>query len=160
MQDAQVWLDVHQIGPDGGKLRGIITHEIGHVLGIDHVTDPSQLMYPSFNYVTRFMAGDRHGLTIAASQPCRFTAGVRTITWRSLSPRRYAITWTPAADFSGTARGYVVQSRATGKGWRTIARVPGSASSFTWTKARPGTRYQFRVAGFGKGGRGPWSGIA
>lgn len=160
VQNSQVWLDVHQIGADAAKLRGVITHEVGHVLGIDHVADPSQLMYPNFNYVTDFMAGDRHGLAIASTQPCRFTAPVRSITWKGLSPTGYKITWTPASDFSGTARGYVVQARANGKGWRTISRVAGGATSFMWRKAKPATRYQFRVAGFGKGGRGPWSGVA
>jgi hypothetical protein len=107
------------------------------------------------------MAGDRHGLSVAAGQPCRFTANVVTIRWVGLSPTRYRISWTKAADFSGTATEYVVQARARGHGWRSIAaHVPAPATSIVWTKARAGTKYQFRVAGIGKGGRGPWSGIA
>jgi hypothetical protein len=42
---------------------GVVSHEFGHLVGLDHVDDPSQLMYPSTNVaVTTFAAGDLEGL--------------------------------------------------------------------------------------------------
>jgi hypothetical protein len=46
-------------------------HEIAHMLGLDHVGDPSELMYTSLSGQTDFGPGDREGLwNIGAAQPC------------------------------------------------------------------------------------------
>jgi hypothetical protein len=42
---------------------GVVSHEFGHLVGLDHVDDPTQLMYPSTNVaVTTFASGDLEGL--------------------------------------------------------------------------------------------------
>ncbi|MEO5315860.1 matrixin family metalloprotease [Pseudarthrobacter sp. CC12] len=57
--------------PDGAaEVRAIIMHELGHVLGLDHVNDPTQLMYAENMGVRDFAAGDRAGLALLGSGPC------------------------------------------------------------------------------------------
>ncbi|GEK21173.1 matrixin family metalloprotease [Cellulomonas xylanilytica] len=50
---------------------GVISHELAHLVGLDHVDDPTQLMYPSTS-VTRsgFGAGDLAGLAALGSGEC------------------------------------------------------------------------------------------
>ena len=57
--------------PNGeGLARGVIQHELGHVVGLDHVDDPTELMYPSMNDVTDWGPGDRAGLRLLGGGPC------------------------------------------------------------------------------------------
>ncbi|GIG21017.1 hypothetical protein Cch01nite_17410 [Cellulomonas chitinilytica] len=50
---------------------GVITHELGHLVGLAHVDDPTQLMYPRTNLaVTSFAAGDRAGLALLGAGSC------------------------------------------------------------------------------------------
>ncbi|WP_411375115.1 matrixin family metalloprotease [Arthrobacter sp. MPF02] len=57
--------------PDGvAQVRAIIMHELGHVLGLDHINDPTQLMHADNTGVTDFAAGDRAGLALLGSGPC------------------------------------------------------------------------------------------
>ena len=50
---------------------GIVTHELGHLVGLDHVDDPTQLMYPSTtSSVSTFAAGDLAGLAALGSGAC------------------------------------------------------------------------------------------
>jgi hypothetical protein len=73
----QVTLDAEQITdllryPDGGPLSlAVVTHEIGHLVGLGHVTDQRQLMYPSAQpLVTDFGAGDLTGLAAVGKGRC------------------------------------------------------------------------------------------
>ncbi|UUL76699.1 matrixin family metalloprotease [Pseudarthrobacter sp. Fe7] len=57
--------------PDGAaEVRAIIMHELGHVLGLDHVADPTQLMNAENRGVLDFADGDRAGLALLGSGPC------------------------------------------------------------------------------------------
>jgi hypothetical protein len=57
--------------PDGAvQVRAIIMHELGHVLGLDHINDPTQLMHADNVGVHEFGAGDRAGLALLGSGPC------------------------------------------------------------------------------------------
>jgi hypothetical protein len=52
-------------------VRAVIMHELAHVVGLDHVEDPSQLMHPStVPGVVEFGAGDLQGLAALGSGPC------------------------------------------------------------------------------------------
>jgi hypothetical protein len=57
-----------------GKLvvRAIVLHELGHLVGLGHVTDATQLMYPrSQPEVTDFGAGDLTGLAALGKGVCK-----------------------------------------------------------------------------------------
>lgn len=56
--------------PDGAAhVRATVVHELAHVLGLDHVDDPTQLMHPS-GHVTALAAGDRAGLARLGAGQC------------------------------------------------------------------------------------------
>jgi hypothetical protein len=57
--------------PDGeATARAIVLHEFAHVLGLGHVDDPTQLMYPTTSDVHDFAAGDLAGLAQLGSGVC------------------------------------------------------------------------------------------
>jgi hypothetical protein len=73
----QLELDAPQLAeildrPDGHEIvRAVIQHELAHVVGLAHVDDPSQLMYPETTPgVTDFAAGDLTGLAVLGRGPC------------------------------------------------------------------------------------------
>ena len=51
--------------------RAVVEHEIGHVLGLNHVSDPSQLMSESGGAVSGPADGDRRGLALLGRGGCR-----------------------------------------------------------------------------------------
>lgn len=53
-----------------GQATTIVEHELGHVVGLDHVDDPGQLMYRSNKGQVDLGPGDVEGLAIAGSGPC------------------------------------------------------------------------------------------
>lgn len=70
-------LDARQIkellGVPGGAhyVSAVVQHELGHVVGLDHVEDPIQLMYPEIGAPDGLAAGDLNGLYKLHSAPCR-----------------------------------------------------------------------------------------
>ncbi|MGN6302875.1 MAG: matrixin family metalloprotease [Angustibacter sp.] len=53
-----------------GQATTIVQHELGHVVGLDHVDDPGQLMYRSNKGQVNLGPGDVEGLAIAGAGPC------------------------------------------------------------------------------------------
>ena len=70
-------LDAPQIAnelqhPDGHRYAtAVILHELSHVMGLDHVEDPRQLMYPEIGTPEGLSAGDINGLFELSKAQCR-----------------------------------------------------------------------------------------
>lgn len=57
--------------PDGAaQARSIVVHELAHVLGLDHVDDPDELMHPVNATRADLGPGDRQGLALVGQVPC------------------------------------------------------------------------------------------
>ncbi|HEY4631062.1 MAG TPA: matrixin family metalloprotease [Blastococcus sp.] len=58
--------------PGGAETaRGIVLHELGHLVGLAHVEDGEQLMYPQARReVSDFAPGDLTGLAVLGAGPC------------------------------------------------------------------------------------------
>ena len=69
-----VYLDVDLLGLPG--LGGVpaylpvLRHELGHLVGLDHVDDPTQIMFPATGCATTFQPGDLTGLSLAGQAEC------------------------------------------------------------------------------------------
>ncbi len=50
--------------------RSVVMHELGHVVGLGHVTDRSQLMAESGSGLSDLGPGDLRGLAVLGAQPC------------------------------------------------------------------------------------------
>lgn len=50
--------------------RSVVIHELGHVLGLDHVDDPTQLMFANANSITTLQDGDLAGLALLGKGEC------------------------------------------------------------------------------------------
>jgi hypothetical protein len=68
--DAAGFADVLTWPGGTGIARAIVLHELGHVVGLDHVDDPRQLMYASASDVLDFADGDLAGLARLGSGAC------------------------------------------------------------------------------------------
>jgi hypothetical protein len=52
-------------------VRGVIEHELGHLVGLDHVDDPVELMFPGANpVITQYGPGDLTGLAELGRGTC------------------------------------------------------------------------------------------
>jgi hypothetical protein len=57
--------------PDGVPFaRAVVLHELGHLVGLDHVSDPDQLMYPETRDAVDFGSGDLTGLARLGAGEC------------------------------------------------------------------------------------------
>lgn len=55
-----------------GAARAVVLHELGHLVGLDHIDAPEQIMFPrSSTAATEFGAGDRAGLAALGRGPCQ-----------------------------------------------------------------------------------------
>ena len=52
------------------RARAVVLHEIGHLVGLDHVSDRTQLMYPSTGGTLDFASGDLAGLAALGEGAC------------------------------------------------------------------------------------------
>ena len=55
---------------DGAEQLAVLLHELGHVLGLDHVESPGELMYSDNIGRTTFGPGDLEGLRALGQGPC------------------------------------------------------------------------------------------
>ncbi|NTW39929.1 MAG: matrixin family metalloprotease, partial [Cellulomonadaceae bacterium] len=52
------------------EARAIVVHELAHVLGLDHVQDPGELMNPTTSTRTDLGPGDLAGLALVGQVAC------------------------------------------------------------------------------------------
>jgi hypothetical protein len=53
------------------RLNSVVLHEFGHLIGLDHVADQTQLMYKQpVAHANGFEDGDRRGLSLLSDGPC------------------------------------------------------------------------------------------
>ncbi|MGY1709090.1 matrixin family metalloprotease [Geodermatophilus sp. SYSU D00758] len=62
----------HLLADEAGtaRARAIVLHELGHLVGLDHVTDPAQLMYPMTSTALDYAPGDLAGLAELGRGEC------------------------------------------------------------------------------------------
>ena len=62
--------DVLEDERDKGHLQAVVMHELGHVVGLGHVADGSQLMFPAATAIAEWGPGDLEGLAAVGNGPC------------------------------------------------------------------------------------------
>ena len=100
----QVVLDADDLAyPGDGGVRAFayyaVLHELGHLVGLAHVDEPTQLMYPQ-GHIASFAPGDLRGLAVVGSGPC----STRDPALTRRRPRRSPCTAASPTPGSGCAR--------------------------------------------------------
>ena len=72
--DAEDLGDILRTSDGEAIVRAVIQHELGHLVGLGHVEDPTELMYPSTNDAVDWGPGDRAGLRRLGTGPCAAAA--------------------------------------------------------------------------------------
>jgi hypothetical protein len=68
--DSDAFEEIGSVFGDGGERRAILLHELGHLVGLDHVDSPDELMFAD-NVGTRdFGTGDLNGLKAVGKGRC------------------------------------------------------------------------------------------
>jgi len=68
--DAPQLMEVLHRTDGAAQVRAIVMHELGHLVGLDHVADPQELMYRDNVGLLGFGPGDRQGLAALGSGRC------------------------------------------------------------------------------------------
>lgn len=69
--DAGAFEEIATRADGPAEARAIVMHELGHVVGLDHVKDPGELMHAQNLGRTTFGPGDLRGLAALGRGPCR-----------------------------------------------------------------------------------------
>ncbi len=67
--DADAFEEIDSYANADAQHRAIVLHELGHLVGLDHVDDPRELMYRTTE-ATEFGPGDLRGLARLGNTPC------------------------------------------------------------------------------------------
>ena len=54
----------------GNAQLGLLLHELGHLVGLDHVDDSNELMFPTATNMSAYGPGDLQGLSLLGAIPC------------------------------------------------------------------------------------------
>lgn len=68
--DSAVFAELSQTPPGSAQARAIAMHELGHLVGLDHVDDRHELMYARNVGQLDFGPGDRAGLALLGQGAC------------------------------------------------------------------------------------------